>query len=161
RPARRNDARSPEETPPGRTAPEPAKPPGAATAGAATSPAATDSAAAIVSRPAGALILLLHPVDQLIEPFAAEQIRERVRPVAAHLFRIFLHDLTRRPHERSEVDLVDDEVVRAHDARAALARNFFALRHVDDVDEPVDKLRGKGRRQIVAAALDEDDVQFR
>ena len=58
-----------------------------------------------------------------------------------------------------QVLLIDDEQIRARDARAALARNLVALRYVDDKDRGIRQLRAEGRREIVAAALDEDDLR--
>jgi hypothetical protein len=43
---------------------------------------------------------------------------------------------------------------------AALARDLFAGGHVDDVDGEVGKLRRKGRREVVAAGLDEDQLDI-
>ncbi len=62
---------------------------------------------------------------------------------------------------RSEVGFVDDEQVAFGDAGAALARNFFAAGHVDDVDRQVAEFRAEGGSQVVAAAFDEHDVGIR
>ena len=62
---------------------------------------------------------------------------------------------------RRKVNLVDDEQVGAGDAGAALARNLVAARHVNDVDGDVHELGAEGRREVVAAALDEDEFQAR
>ena len=64
------------------------------------------------------------------------------------------------PTMRREVDLVDDEQVRARDAGAALARNLVAGRDVDHVEREVGKLRAERRGQVVAAALDDDEVEI-
>ena len=58
-----------------------------------------------------------------------------------------------------EVDLVDDQQVRSGDSRAALARDLVAAGDVDHVEREVGELGRKGRGEVVAAALDEDDVQ--
>src|SRR5207302_1566826 len=60
-----------------------------------------------------------------------------------------------------QVDLVDDQQVAAADARPALARDLVALGHVDDVDGAVGQLGREGGRQVVAARLDDDDLQGR
>lgn len=60
---------------------------------------------------------------------------------------------------RGEIDLVDDQQIRARDAGAALARDLLSLRDVDDVYGDVGKLGGEGCREIVAAGLDEDEVE--
>ena len=61
------------------------------------------------------------------------------------------HHLERGAEEGGEVDLVDDEEIGSSDAGAALARDFFAARDVDDIDSEVGELRGKGGGEIVAA----------
>jgi len=48
---------------------------------------------------------------------------------------------------------------RAHDAGSTLARYLVAGRHVDDVQGQVRELRAEGRRKIVPAALNDDQVQ--
>ena len=62
---------------------------------------------------------------------------------------------------RREVDLVDHQQAAALDAGSAFARNFVAARHVDDVNESVHQLRTERRRQIVAAAFDENQFESR
>src|SRR5207245_11665208 len=62
-------------------------------------------------------------------------------------------------HVGREVDLVDDEQVRARDARSTLARDLLALGDVDHVDRRVHQLRAERRGQIIAAALDEEQIQ--
>ncbi|CDN41140.1 hypothetical protein BN871_AC_00340 [Paenibacillus sp. P22] len=104
---------------------------------------------------------MLQPSGDLRRPFASEQIGEDERPVAAHAARVRLHHLEARSYMRSKVGLVDDEQVGSHDARAALARYFFPLGNVDDVDEPVRQLGAERGSQIVAAALDEDKLERR
>ncbi len=94
-------------------------------------------------------------------PTPAAQIREHERPVAAHLAGVALHHFERRAHVRRKIDLVDHQQIRAHDARAALARNLVAARHVDHVDRNVHQFRAERRGQIVAAAFDEDQFQAR
>ena len=58
-----------------------------------------------------------------------------------------------------EVDLVDDQQIGFGDARAALARNFIAGGDVDHVERKVGKLGAEGCREIVAATLDQNDVE--
>ena len=59
---------------------------------------------------------------------------------------------------RGEVGFVDDEEVALGNARTAFARNFFTSGHVDHIDRQVAQFRAEGRRQIVAAALDEHHI---
>src|SRR5205823_1771664 len=62
---------------------------------------------------------------------------------------------------RGQVRLVDHQQVGPGDAGAALARDLVAARDVDDVDAQVRQLGAEGRGQVVAAALDDDQVQLR
>ena len=59
---------------------------------------------------------------------------------------------------RGQVGLVDDEQVALGDAGAALAGDFFARCHVDDVDGEVRELGAEGGGQVVAAAFHKHDV---
>ena len=59
---------------------------------------------------------------------------------------------------RREVGLVDDEQIGLRDAGAALARDLVAAGDVDDVDRVVDELAAVLRREVVAAALDEEQL---
>src|SRR5690606_6912757 len=54
----------------------------------------------------------------------------------------------------------DDEEVGSGNRRATLAWDFFALRHRDHIDGDVCQVRRESRRQIVAAALDQDDIEI-
>src|SRR5205814_3200299 len=60
---------------------------------------------------------------------------------------------------RRQVDLVDDEQVRASDARSAFAGNLVPSRDVDHVNGNIHQLRTERRRQVIAAALHEDQLQ--
>ena len=59
---------------------------------------------------------------------------------------------------RREVDLVDHEQVGERHARAALARHLVAAGDVDHEDLHVDEAAAEDRGEVVAAALDERDV---
>src|SRR5262249_56302124 len=60
-----------------------------------------------------------------------------------------------------QIDFVDDREVGAGDAGAALARNLLALGDVDDVDRRVDQLGAERGRQVVTAALDQQELERR
>ena len=60
---------------------------------------------------------------------------------------------------RGQVGLVDDEQVGGGDAGAALAGDVVAARDVDDEDLRVDQALGEGRGEVVAAGLDEHQVE--
>ena len=74
---------------------------------------------------------------------------------------VAVHHLQRRADVRRQVGLVDDEQVGPGDAGAALARDLVAAGDVDDVDGQVGQLGAEGGGQVVAAALDEDEVERR
>src|SRR5579883_2648157 len=78
---------------------------------------------------------------------------------AAHLARVPVHHLEARADQRREIDLVDDQQIRARDARPALARDLVAGGDVDDVEGDIRELRAEGRREIVAAGFDEDEIE--
>ena len=75
------------------------------------------------------------------------------------LGRLAHHALDVGADERRQVGLVDHQQVGAGDAGAALARDVVARGDVDDEDLHVRERGGEDRGQVVAAALDEDDVQ--
>src|SRR5271166_3558795 len=79
--------------------------------------------------------------DHLIHPFAGLHVRHHERSALAHRRRVARHHFERGADVRGEVDLVDDEQVRAGDAGAAFARDFFAARDVDDIDGEISELR--------------------
>src|SRR5262245_792548 len=95
----------------------------------------------------------------LVHTFAALQVRKNERPLCAHSRRIGLHYREICTDQRSQVDLVDDEKIGTRNARATLARYFFAGRDVDHVDRQVGELGTESRRKIVATRLDK--AQFR
>ena len=110
-------------------------------------------------RRGGEQALAFDEVDDIGQPLPGLLVREHEGARAAHPARVAVHDLERGAHQRREVDLVDHQQVAARDARPALARDLVAGRDVDDIDRQVRKLGRESRRQVVAAGLDEDDVQ--
>ena len=81
------------------------------------------------------------------------------RQLAAALGGLADHPLDVGADVRREVGLVDRQQVGAGDARAALARDVVAAGDVDHEDLHVGERGGEDRGQVVAAALDEDDVE--
>ena len=81
------------------------------------------------------------------------------RQRAAALGRLAHHPLDVGADVGREVGLVDRQQVGAGDAGAALARDVVAGGDVDDEDLHVGQRGREDRGQVVAAALDEDDVQ--
>ena len=59
---------------------------------------------------------------------------------------------------RGEIGLVDHEQVGLRDAGAALARDLVAAGDVDHVDRVVDQLAAVLRGEVVAAALDDQQL---
>ena len=84
--------------------------------------------------------------------------REDDGPALAHASGVARHHLEARADVRRQVDLVDDEQIALRDARAALARDLVAAGDVDDVDREVDELAAVLRGEVVAAALDEQEL---
>jgi hypothetical protein len=76
-----------------------------------------------------------------------------------HLLRIAVHDLKAGAYKRCKIDFVDDEKIRAGDARPAFARDLFSGRNIDHVDCDVSQFRTEGRREIVTTRLDQDHVE--
>jgi hypothetical protein len=98
-------------------------------------------------------------INHAIQTLTGFQVREHERALAAHFARIAFHHLQRGTHVRRQIYLVDDQQVRSHDARAAFARDLVAGGHIDHIERQIRQFRAEGRRQIVAAALDDDHVQ--
>lgn len=94
---------------------------------------------------------ILHPLPVLHH-------REDRRAPVPHPPRIPLHDLHVRPDRLRQIDLVHHEQVAPRDARPALARHLVPARHVDDVDDEVGQLPAVVCREVVAPALDEQQV---
>ena len=103
--------------------------------------------------------LRLDEGNDALEAFARLEVREHERPRAAHALRVAVHDLERGADHRREIDLVDDQQVALGDAGAALARDLVAGRHVDHVQRQIRQLRAEGGREIVAARLDQNEVE--
>lgn len=79
----------------------------------------------------------------------AADVGEQKRPLAAHLFRIALHDFQACTDIRSQINLVDDEKIGPCNARAAFPRNLIALSDIDNKDRGVHKLRTERSGEVV------------
>ena len=84
---------------------------------------------------------------------------EHRRQVAALRRRVALHDAEVGVHQVRDVDLVDHEQVRAGHAGPALARHLVAAGDVEHEQLHVDEPLGEREREVVAAALDEHQVE--
>jgi len=89
---------------------------------------------------------------------ARGDVGEHGRARAAHPVGVARHDLEARADQRGEVDLVDHEQIGLRDAGAALARHLVAVRDVDDIDRIVGELAAVLRGEVVAAALDDQEL---
>ncbi len=98
------------------------------------------------------------PRDPRIDP---PQGTRHGRQTAAPGGRVAAHDVEVGPDQRREVGLVDDQQIGARDARTAPAWNLVAAGNVDHEDLPVDQAPAERCGQVVAAALDEHQVQRR
>src|SRR3954462_14776945 len=119
------------------------------------------AAAAGASRGFGEPAGLLDEARHRLDALAGAQVREHERARAPHPPGVLLHDEEARADMRREVDLVDDEKVGAGDAGPALARDLLAAGDVDDVDREVGELGREGRGEVVAAGLDENEIEPR
>src|SRR5205085_677783 len=96
-----------------------------------------------------------------LHPVASLQVGEDKRAVAAHALGVSVHDFEAGADQRREIGFVDDEEVGAGDARSAFTRDLVAGGDVDDVDRQIGKLGGEGGGEVVAARLDQDQVEIR
>ena len=62
---------------------------------------------------------------------------------------------------RRKVGLIDHEDIGFGDRRAAFSRNFFARGNVDYINGNVGQFGAECRRQIIAAALNQNDLNVR
>ena len=84
-----------------------------------------------------------------------------VGPSPRIFFGVALHDGEVGADVRREIGLVDHEQIALRDAGAALARHLVAAGDVDHVDRVVDELAAVLRGEVVAAALDEQQLGLR
>src|SRR5690606_37756669 len=99
-------------------------------------------------------------IDDAVHAFAGLQVREDEGPLIAHFRGVSGHHLERGADVRRQIRFVDDEQIRAGDTRAALAGDLVAGGDVDDVERQVAEIGAEGRREVVAAALHEHQVQI-
>jgi len=99
-------------------------------------------------------------VDDGLQANMSSQVGEDEGFVAAHFFGVPFHDGQIGPDLGCQVDFVDDEQVGFGDAGAAFAGNFVPCGDVDDVDGQIHQFGTEGGGEVVAAALDEDQIQI-
>ena len=116
----------------------------------------TDYLVVIASRHAPRTCLLISST-----PTAARHLSEHRRAVAAHLLASRAITSRLAPTLRREVGLVDDQQIRLGDAGAALARHLVSAGDVDHVYRVVHELAAVLRGEVVAAALDEQQLGLR
>ena len=103
---------------------------------------------------------LLNPGHDLIEALLCFEIREDERQVPAHPSAISIHNVEIRADMRRQIDLIDHEQIGTSNSRPALARNLITGCHIDHVNDCVREFRTECRSQIVAAALDEHQLDI-
>ena len=70
------------------------------------------------------------------------------------------HQIDIRPDEGRKIGLVDHQQIGSENAEPAFARNIVAAGRIDDEQPIVDELERKGRGEIVAAGLDQHDIEL-
>ncbi|CPU62701.1 Uncharacterised protein [Mycobacteroides abscessus] len=103
----------------------------------------------------------LHPRRERVDRLAVEAREREHGGAVARGRRVEDHARDVHPHVRGEVGLVDDEQVRPGDPRPALARDVAAPGDVEHEDLRVDERGREGGGEVVAAGLDEHDVERR
>src|SRR5437660_1230097 len=91
----------------------------------------------------------------------ADERGEQRGPLAPLGGRVPRHHPEVGAHHRRQVDLVDDQQVRAGDARPSLTGDLVAAGHVDDEELEVGEGRAERGGQVVPARLDEQQLQAR
>src|ERR1700756_4724159 len=106
------------------------------------------------SRPGQSAFLDDKACDSL-DTFAALQIGKNERPLDTHSQSVRFHYLKICAYEGSQIYLVDDEKIGAHNPGAALPWNFLAFRYIDHVNGQVGEFGAEGCRKVIATRLDE------
>src|ERR1700722_6238822 len=109
----------------------------------------------------GPLHLIFDPSHDRVQSNCIAQIREHEWQVPSHFSGVAIHHSERGAHVRSEVNFIYYKEVRASDSRTTLAGDLIALGDVENVAPNIDKLRAERGGKIIAAALDEDQLQSR
>ena len=68
-----------------------------------------------------------NPIHHLVQAFTGHEIREDEWPVTAHAATVPIHHTEIRADVRSEINLIDDEQIRARNTGASLARNLVTF----------------------------------
>jgi hypothetical protein len=97
--------------------------------------------------------------DNLLHAHAVFDLREHNRPFGAHGFGVARHHGKVGADGRGEVGLVDDQQIGLRDPRPALAGDFIAAGHVDDVNRKIRQFAAEMRRQIVASRFQEQKAR--
>ena len=85
--------------------------------------------------------------------------RENRRSPIPHPPSIPLHNLHIRPHRLRQINLVHNQQVTPRDPRPPLPRHLIPTRHVNDIDDEIRQLPTVIRRQIVAPALNQQQIR--
>jgi len=97
--------------------------------------------------------------DDRVDSMPTPAVGEHERPSLPNQPRVAFHHREVGAHQRGQVDLVDDEKIRLDQAQASLAGDLVAARHVDDIEVAVHQLGAECQREVVAPALEQDQVR--
>src|SRR5215470_17116964 len=100
-------------------------------------------------------------VDNMVHAFARLQVGEDEGAGAAHAARVAVHNFEAGADQRGEIDFVDDEQIGAGDAGTAFARDLVTGGDIDDIDRQIGEFGREGRGKVVAARLDQYQIETR
>jgi hypothetical protein len=101
---------------------------------------------------------VLDPGEQAFDGFGVGSGETQDRATAAGLLALADHQVRVDAHVRREIGLVDDEQIGSRDPRTALTDDIAAAGDIEDEDLDVHERGGEGGGEVVAAGLDEDQV---
>lgn len=99
------------------------------------------------------------PGDDGVEIVFALEVAKQEWPRSPLGLRVSLHHAEVGPDEWGEVDLVNDEEIAGANRGSTFSWDFVSFGDIDDVNERIDQLWGKGGGEIVAAAFDEQQLE--
>ena len=105
--------------------------------------------------------IVLQHGDYGVDAFTLTAIGKEHRPLAAHLSRLADHEIEIHANMRREISLVDDEEVTSNHPGAALARDVVSPADVDHEHPEVRQISRECGGQIVAPALDQNELDAR
>lgn len=97
-------------------------------------------------------------VNNVIHSLTMLHHREDSRAALSHLGRIALHNLQIGTNNLGQIDLVDNQQVRAGDTRSALSGHLVTSSDIDNVDDEIGQLTRVVGGEVVTTRLDEEEV---